>query len=111
MRLFDNLYLASGTGNFAVSQPVDMGENNSLTVTATMVVGGSAPTLTIEGSNNLAIWTSNDINSGTATLTLAAAPSFAAGTFKTIGYKYARVKMGGGAAAVIINVDAHPQKF
>jgi hypothetical protein len=88
-----------------------MGDNNSLTVTATMVVGGSAPTLTIEGSNNLAIWSSTDINSGTVTLTLAAAPSFAAGAFKSIGYKYVRVKMTGGSAAVIINVDGHPQKL
>ena len=108
MRLFDNLYLASGTGNINTSQPIQMGENNAVTVASTMIVGSAGPALTVEGSNDLSNWSATGI---TGSLAPAAAPSFLSANFTTIAYAYVRVRLAGGAASVIINVDAHPQKF
>ncbi|MSP72090.1 MAG: hypothetical protein EXR76_07900 [Myxococcales bacterium] len=93
MRLFDTLYLAPSTTLPSVSttQPVEMGDNNALSISVTLIVGSSASTVDFEGSNDLTNWSTQGITNSLENL--GAAPSFTAGNVTTVAYVFARAEV------------------
>jgi len=106
VRVFENVQLPNGF--VTTSQAIQMADNNTLSVSAALLVGTVVPTLVVEGSNDLSNWSSTGI---TGTLTITAAPSLVTANFTGIAYAYVRVKLTGSTAATLLNVDANPQKL
>ena len=106
VRVFENVQLPIGF--VTTSQAIQMADNNTLSVSATLLVGTVVPTLVVEGSHDLSNWSATGI---TGTLTITAAPSLVTASFTGITYAYTRVKLTGSTAATLLNVDANPQKL
>ena len=107
MRVFENVQLPNGF--VTTSQAIQMADNNTLSVSAALLVGTVVPTLVVEGSNDLSNSSATGIGGGPLTIT--AAPSNVTANFTGIAHAYTRVKLTGSSANTLLNVDANPQKL
>ena len=104
--VLDQLQLAISEVGY--SQAIEMGDNNALSVSVTLIVGSAVPAVTVEGSNDLSNWSVGSIG---GSVTVTAAPSFVAGNFTAIACRYVRVKVAAGTAAILVSVNVNPQQL
>lgn len=100
-RVIDSVYIASGVSIY--SNPIDMQGDTFLAVAATCLSGTGTGTVTVEGSYDLQTWSNTSITQGLTSI--AAAPSFQNGVAYNFLYKYARIKIVGVTAGIVVTVS------
>jgi len=100
-RVLDTVYVGSSANVY--SQPIDLQGLSALAIAAVGVAGTVATNFFLEGSNDLETWAATGITLPFAST--AAAPSSTSGVSLNIPYRYVRVKVTGGASAIIVRVN------
>lgn len=102
-KVLDNAVIQASTTVY--SQPIDMGDGNTLNYAVSLIVcgGSNFPTVSVELSSDLITWTP-----GASSITTTGTPSYDETTETSIAFRYARIVVVTGATSPsVVNVSVN----